>query len=77
MKDSNDKCYVLLSTDEKLQVKIGAALINSSKYEKVLGVKIDNKLTFDEHITSICKKASGKLNALSIVAKHVCPEKGA
>ena len=38
-------------------------------------VKIDNKLTFDEHITSIWKKANGKLNALSIVAKQVCPEK--
>ena len=30
MKDNEDKCYVLLSTDEKLQVKIGAALTNSS-----------------------------------------------
>ena len=35
MKENEDKCYVLLSTDEKLQVKIGAALINSSKYEKL------------------------------------------
>ena len=56
MKGNEDKWHVLLSTDETLQVKIGAALINSSKCEKLSGIKIDNKLTFDEHVISICKQ---------------------
>ena len=64
MKRDEDKCFALFSTDETLQVKIGAALISSSKCEKLLGVEIDNKFTFDEHIRSKCKKASAKLNAL-------------
>ena len=33
-------------------------------HEKILGVTIDNKLSFDEHI-NICKTAIKKLNALS------------
>ena len=38
-------------------------------------VKVNNKLTFDEYIRRICKKAGAKLNALSRVAKRMCPEK--
>ena len=68
MKGNENKCHVLLCIDKTLQVKIGAALISSSKWEKSC-VKIDSKLTFDEHIRSICKKASAKLNALSRVVK--------
>ena len=36
--------------------------------EKLLGIKIDSKLMFDDHVKSLCKKASQKLNALSRVA---------
>ena len=74
MKRNEEKFHELLSTDETLQVKIGAALIKSSKCKKVLGVKIDNKSMFDEH-RIICKKASAKFNASSRVAKYMCPEK--
>ena len=48
---------------------------NSSKCEKLLGAKTDNELKFEEHIRSIYKKASAKLNDLSRVAKNMCPEK--
>ena len=30
----------------------------------LLGVKLDWKLNFDAHISDICKRAHGKLNAL-------------
>ena len=36
-KGNDDKCHVLLSTDEILQVKIGAALIKSIESEELLG----------------------------------------
>ena len=36
----------------------------NSKEEVVLGVTINNKLTFDSHIKSICRKAGQKLGAL-------------
>ena len=60
---------------DTLQVKIGAALINVSKCEKLLAVKIDNKLTIDKQITSVYKKVSTKLIALSRVSQYMCPEK--
>ena len=70
MKGNEDKCHVLLSTDETVQVNIGPAGINNSKceYEKLLGIKIDCKLSFDDHIGNMCKKASAKLNAFTRVA---------
>ena len=37
----------------------------NSKEEIILGVIIDNKLSFDSHIKRICKKAGQRLSAIS------------
>ena len=42
--------------------------IKNSKCQKLLGIKIDSKLTFDYHVTDICNKVSQKLHALSQVS---------
>ena len=39
-------------------------MIESRTFEKLLGVKIDNKLSFEEHFKSICKKANNILITL-------------
>ena len=39
-----------------------------SKEEVVLGITIDNKLTFDIHIKNTCQKAGQKLSALSRIS---------
>ena len=39
--------------------------ITSSPKVTLLGIIIDNKLTFNEHLKMICKKTSPKLNALT------------
>ena len=44
---------------------------SNSKYEKLLGVKVDHELNFNEHVSSFCKKASQKLNALSRIASRM------
>ena len=77
MKGNKDKYHVLLSTDETVQVNIGTARINDSKCEKLVGIKIDCKLSFDDHIGNICKKAGTKLNALTRVAQCMNTEKSA
>ena len=41
--------------------------IESSKEEKVLGITIDDKLTFTSHLGNIIKKVNQKLHALSRV----------
>ena len=42
--------------------------ISSSKYEKLLGIHIDNNLTFEPHVRSLCKKASQKPKAFARIA---------
>ena len=39
--------------------------IKNSASEKLLGVIIDNKLDFTEHLNTVCKKANLKLHALN------------
>ena len=41
--------------------------------EKILGITIDNKLTFKSHLKNICKKANQKLNALARITKFTSP----
>ena len=43
----------------------------SSCCEKLLGIKIDQKLSFEPHVKSLCKKASQKLNALARMASSL------
>ena len=62
MKGSEGKCAVLPSTDETLQVKFGGTFINRSKCEKLLGIKIDHKLTFDEYTGKYIQESNCKLN---------------
>ena len=40
--------------------------------KKLLGVLIDNKLTFDKHINNLCAKANQKLNSLCRVSSFMC-----
>ena len=45
--------------------------MKKSKEEKILGVIIDNKLTFKNHVKSLCKKASQKIWALSRLINYL------
>ena len=42
--------------------------VSSTCSEKLLGIKIDNKLTFEEHAEELCKKASQKISALAKIS---------
>ena len=70
MKTNKDK-YHLLSNKERVTMKIVETEIKSSNCEKLLGIKIDNNLTFNEHLNHIIDKASHKTNALSRVAPYM------
>ena len=45
-------------------INIKGKIINSKSSVDFLGVKLDNELKFDEHISLLCKKAAKQLNAL-------------
>ena len=40
-------------------------------HETILGVTIDNKLSFDEHIINICKTTDRNLNVVSRISHHI------
>ena len=48
-----------------MNLKIGNINIENSACEKLLGVKVDNKLNFNKHLDRIIKKASRKVSTLS------------
>ena len=64
MKSNPDKCHLLVSTNDNVAIRIGKFQIENTKREKLLGIQFDNKLSFDYHLSEICKKASRKLYAL-------------
>ena len=43
-------------------LNINKQTINSENCIKLLGIKIDNTLSFDKYISNLCKKASNQLN---------------
>ena len=53
----------LVIRNYKASANINQFAITSSKNEKLLGISIDTRLSFENHITSLCKKASQKLHA--------------
>ena len=52
-------------------MKLDNIVIGNSNCERLLGVKIDSKLNFKEHLDGIIKKASRKINVLSRVAPYM------
>ena len=46
-------------------------VINSENCVKFLGVEIDNKLSFEKHISTLVKKANNQLNAISRIQKFM------
>ena len=64
MKENTDKCHLLLSKDESSEIHIGDSIIESSTCEKLLGIKIDSKLRFDDHLQDLCNKSNRKLRRI-------------
>ena len=71
-----NKCHLLITNhDDKVSAIIDGQTIYNSKSVKLLGVCIDNKLDFTEHVSNICKKVSKKLHALRRVSQYMNTEK--
>ena len=42
--------------------------LSSTCSETIFGIKIDNKLTLDEHVEGLCKKTSQKISAVARIS---------
>ena len=58
------------SEQQVLQLCDGRSLMSETEVT-VLGVTIDDKLCFSQHISVCCKKAARQLNALARISKHL------
>ena len=64
-----EKFHSLIITKDKtdnsgIELTINNKSIKSEPCVKLLGIKIDNKLSFDLHISDLIKASSGQLNAI-------------
>ena len=56
---------------EQLGLNINGQIIRGSEKVKLLGVTIDNKLTFGQHVDNICMKVNSKVKALSRLSCYI------
>ena len=61
MKSNPDKFHLLLSSCEKIKMETGDFEIENSTWEKLSGIHFDSRLTFDHHISELCKKVGKRL----------------
>ena len=77
MKLNEDKCHLMIfgGKSNEVSVQIGEANVKESKEEKVLGVIFDQTLSFEQHVKTLCKKASQKLHAFASISYYMDTEK--
>ena len=56
---------------QQLQVKLNATELDQVNSQKLLGVTIDSKLSFDEHINDLCRKVSQRIAVLKRIKKFL------
>ena len=62
--------------ENKHEMYIENKKITSAHFVKLLGIEIDNQLNFDNHVSTLCKKAGSQLNAIGRLRKYIgFPEK--
>ena len=84
MKSNGEKCHLIVAENEHRPAYISNSfiyldkekeLLESETIVKLLGLWIDNKMAFEEHIKKILTKGNQKLHALMRVAKYMTSEK--
>ena len=71
---NSGNCHFMLfgvKENEQFDLICNGITLNHSSHENILAVTIDNKLSFDEHIINICKRANKTLNVLSSINQYM------
>ena len=63
MKANPNKCHFLVTTNALISVNINGFQITNSTDEKLLRIKYDSLLSFENRVSSLCKKPSQTLHA--------------
>ena len=68
---NSGKSHLLTLSDNIQHINVGGNQLSSSKYEELLGILIDHKLTFENHLLNIVQKVNQKLHALERISKYI------
>ena len=72
LKANPDKFHLVLNeSNDKYFIEIENFKIPNSNCKKLLGISIDNNLSFDDHVAELCRKASQKLHALARISNFM------
>ena len=58
------------NSDQRLCLKIEDKIVNQCQQVKLLGIRIDFKLNFDNHILELCSKVNKKVSAFSRIRTY-------
>ena len=67
LKSNADKFHFLVSPSQQVSLNVNNFKIKIRDCEKLLGIKFDFKLRFDQHIKDLCRRTNRKIHALARV----------
>ena len=73
MKLNSDKCHLLIAgfKHQNHWLNVGGSKIWEKHHKKLLGLTIDRELSFDLHVSNLCKNANRKLSALGRISNYM------
>ena len=72
MKANPEKCRLLINIKRPATIKIGEHTTSNSYCKKLIGVKIDSQLKFNNDYETIIKKVSPKVHVLARIIPYMC-----
>ena len=64
-KKNTNRCYLILSKKADAEICVIESFIKYTTCQKLLGSKIDQDMTCDNDVNSLCKTANGKLKVVT------------
>jgi len=71
MKPNDDKCHLIVANTNNVNIKLGPEIIESEELVTLLGINVDNKLDFNNHVSGLIRKGNQKLYALARISKYL------
>ena len=71
MKPNGYKYHLLVTTEKSVSINIDGSNVTIKKDQRLLDIKSYSSLSFEGHITNLCKKASQKLHALARIVNYM------
>ena len=71
IKANKNDCLLAINNNEKVSMNIDDIKIENTSSEKLIGIIIDSKLNFKQHLEGIIKNFSRKMNVLSRITPYV------